>query len=328
MDTADRARSAPVRRVRCVRAVPRRSAGARLRSGVDLVNLGVTVTDRREPRHRSLARRFRDRRGRPEADDQLVRAGRPRQPRRRRCTSGCCSTSARAWARTSRFTKTAAVKFLNTLTRAVDVTVVDFDTEVRPRATARTSSPRLDRAHPRSRRRPAGPRSTTPSASISTAPPARTAARSCCSTPTAATRAARRRFSELLDLLKASDVTVYAIGELEHSRARRGARSADRAAADCRDHRRPGVLPDLGQGARRDLREGRSPRFARNTRSATSSTNEKTRRHLAEGRDQGRRARTGATPRPRAQGLFRAHSAHDGPGSGYGLRLRPRACIR
>ena len=34
-----------------------------------------------------------------------------------------------------------SIKFLNTLTDAVDITVVDFDTEVRvARATARTSS--------------------------------------------------------------------------------------------------------------------------------------------------------------------------------------------
>ena len=90
------------------------------------------------------------------------------------------------------------IKFLNTLTDAVDITVVDFDTEVRTarysRASSRASSSASGRRRPTATRR-----CTTRSASISTAPPARTAARSCCSTPTAATRAARCRFHELLE---------------------------------------------------------------------------------------------------------------------------------
>ena len=48
------------------------------------------------------------------------------------------------------FTRTAAIKFLNTLTDAVDITVVDFDTEVRARALRPERVRAADRAHPRS----------------------------------------------------------------------------------------------------------------------------------------------------------------------------------
>ena len=105
------------------------------RAGVDLVNFGVTVIDRKgELVAGPDGRGLRGLRGRPPADDPVLRARRATRGRtipRRRCTSACCSTSAAAWARTSRFTQTAAVKFLNTLLDAVDITLVDFDTEVR-----------------------------------------------------------------------------------------------------------------------------------------------------------------------------------------------------
>ena len=102
------------------------------RAGVDLVNLGVTVTDRKGSLVTDLhGGRLRGLRGRQEADDPLFRRRRRPTAAARRCTSACCSTSARAWARTCASRKTAAIKFLNTLTDAVDITVVDFDTEVR-----------------------------------------------------------------------------------------------------------------------------------------------------------------------------------------------------
>ena len=113
------------------------------------------------------------------------------------------------------FTKTAAVKFLNTLTDAVDITVVDFDTEVR---TARYGQSDFARLIERIRQKKAD---------------GYTALYDAIGTylDGAAGQSGRKimlvytdggdtrsslQWHELLDLLKASDVTVYAIGMLEH----------------------------------------------------------------------------------------------------------------
>ena len=64
------------------------------------------------------------------------------------------------------------------------------------------------------------------------------------------------RFSEMLDLLKASDVTVYVIGVLRAPDAGEQGRAATGSAADRRGDRRPGVLPAVGQEPRLGLREG------------------------------------------------------------------------
>ena len=72
--------------------------------------------------------------------------------------------------------RSAAIKFLNMLPEAEDITLVDFDTEVRvTRYPQRDFARLVERI--RSASPTAGPRSTTRSASISTAPTPRTAAR-------------------------------------------------------------------------------------------------------------------------------------------------------
>ena len=65
------------------------------------------------------------------------------------------------------------------------------------------------------------------------------------------------RFGELLDLLKASDVTVY-VDRPARAPDAIGSKAAQRPdpAADCRGDRRPGVLPAVGQEPRRGLRQG------------------------------------------------------------------------
>ena len=65
--------------------------------------------------------------------------------------------------------RTAAIKFLNTLPEAVDVTLVDFDTEVRAGALHPGRLPAPRRADPRRASPRASPRCTTRSASTSTA---------------------------------------------------------------------------------------------------------------------------------------------------------------
>jgi len=113
------------------------------------------------------------------------------------------------------FTKTASIKFLNMLTDAVDITVVDFDTEVR---SMRYSQNAFARLIERIRQKKAS---------------GFTALYDAIGTylDGAASQQGRKimlvytdggdtrssiQWHELLDLLKASDVTVYAIGMLEH----------------------------------------------------------------------------------------------------------------
>ena len=70
-------------------------------------------------------------------------------------------------------------------------------------------------------------------------------------------------FTDLVNLLKASDVTTYVIGYLEHQPQSAQERAADAAAADGGADRRGRVLPEQRQRAREDLRarsSGRSPR--------------------------------------------------------------------
>ena len=113
-------------------------------------------------------------------------------------------------------------------------------------------------------------------------------------------------FGELIDLLKASDVTVYAIGELEHQ----SAAGADRGAADARQ---------IAEHNRRPARSFR--RFARELDEIYDkvvaeiraqytlgylSSNEKTRRDLAESRSED--AAQGCA-RPLTPRLFRAGRA-------------------
>ena len=155
-----------------------------------------------------------------------------------------------------RFTRTAAIKFLNTLTDAVDVTVVDFDTEVRA---ARYSQNEFARLVERIRQQ-----KTTGMTALYDAiglyldgAAAQDGRKVMLLYTDGGDTQSSLRFNELVDLLKASDVTVYAIGALEHQSGVGARAGAIDSADDRRDHRRPGVLPQLGQGARSDVREGR-----------------------------------------------------------------------
>ena len=190
------------------------------RAGIDLVNFGVTVTDQRGNFLTDLTpRRLRDLRGRPEADAHVLRPRRRGRRRRPSCTSACCSTPAAAWARTSSWRAPPPSSSSTRCRDAEDMTLVDFDTEVRVATLRPAGLPAAGRAHPRAASPTAGRRCTTRSASISTAPRRTRAARSWCSSPTAATRAARISFGDVMTLLRASDVTVYAVGFLEHQPA-------------------------------------------------------------------------------------------------------------
>jgi len=117
-----------------------------------------------------------------------------------------------------RFTKTAAIKFLNTLTDAADITVVDFDTEVR---VARYSQNEFPRVVERIRQKKAsGWTALYDAIGVYLDGAAGQDGRKIMLlyTDGGDTRSSLSR-SELMDLLKASDATVYAIGALEHQSA-------------------------------------------------------------------------------------------------------------
>lgn len=117
--------------------------------------------------------------------------------------------------REARFAQTAAIQFLNTLTYAVDMTVVDFDTEVRVGRYAKADFPRLVQ-------RIRGSRTTGDTALYDALGVYLDGAFVqdgrkvlLLYTDGADTRS-RTTLSDALDLVKASDVTIYAIGFQKH----------------------------------------------------------------------------------------------------------------
>jgi VWFA-related protein len=163
------------------------------KSGIDLVNVGVTIADKRSNLVTDLM----------EGDFEIYEDGKKQTIRYFAAGEvvdddhpgpalhlGVLLDVSESMGEDMTFTKTASIKFLNRLLDAVDITVVDFDT-VRA-APVRTSS-RASSSGSARRRRAASPPSTMRSASTSTVRPGRTGARSCSFTPTAAIRAARSR---------------------------------------------------------------------------------------------------------------------------------------
>jgi Ca-activated chloride channel homolog len=196
------------------------------RAGVDLVNVGVTVTDKKGRLVAGLT-----------ADDfELYEDGRKQGIRY--FASGDRSGAgpdmhlgmlldvSESMGEDVRFTRTAAIKFLNTLTAAVDVTIVDFDSEVRA---ARYSQKEFARLVERIRQqKTTGMTALYDAIGVYLDGAAQQDGRKVMLLYTdGGDTMSSLRFPELLDLLKASDVTVYAIGELEHqsSSARERARS-------------------------------------------------------------------------------------------------------
>jgi Ca-activated chloride channel family protein len=117
-----------------------------------------------------------------------------------------------------RFSKTASIKFLNTLTDAADITVVDFDTEVR---TARYSQSEFARLIERIRQKKAAGNTALYDA-IGTyldGAAGQDGRKIMLLYTDGGDNQSSLGFGELLNLLKASDATVYAIGELEHQSA-------------------------------------------------------------------------------------------------------------
>jgi len=184
------------------------------RSGVDLVNLGVTVSDRKGNLVADLTAEdfeiYED--GKKQTLRYFAAGDAPPGPEMH---LGLLLDVSESMGEDMSFTKTASIKFLNMLTDAVDITVVDFDTEVR---SMRYSQNAFARLIERIRQKKAS---------------GFTALYDAIGTylDGAASQEGRKimlvytdggdtrssiQWHELLDLLKASDVTVYAIGMLEH----------------------------------------------------------------------------------------------------------------
>jgi len=185
------------------------------RSGVDLVTFGASVTDRKGGLVTGLA-----------AADFIVEEDGVRQTLQYFADGGGDGPSpelhlgllldvSESMGDDIAFTKTAAVKFLNTLVDAVDVTVVDFDTEVRVARYPQSEFARLIERIRQGKAR--GWTALYDAIGVYLDGASGRGGRTIMLlyTDGGDTRSALS-LPELLDLLKASDVTVYAIGELEH----------------------------------------------------------------------------------------------------------------
>jgi Ca-activated chloride channel family protein len=186
------------------------------RTGVDLVNVGATVVDRKGQLVAGL-----------QADDfeliedgrkQTIRyfaAGDARDPAAGDMHLGLLLDVSESMGEDIRFTRTAAIKFLNTLVDAVDVTVVDFDTEVRA---ARYGQNEFARLIERIRlQKTNGMTALYDAIGVYLDGASGQDGRKIMLLYTdGGDTGSSLRLGELIDLLKASDVTVYAIGELEH----------------------------------------------------------------------------------------------------------------
>jgi Ca-activated chloride channel family protein len=185
------------------------------RSGVELVNIGVTVTDRKGDLVTDLGA----------ADFEVVEDGKPhpisyfstgdRADPGPEMHLGLLLDVSQSMSEDMAFIKTAAIKFVNTLTEALDVTVVQFDSEVR---VARYSQREFPRLVERIRQQKAdGQTALYDAIAVYLDGATGQAGRKIMLlyTDGGDTRSAIR-FNELLNVLKASDVTVYAIGVLDH----------------------------------------------------------------------------------------------------------------
>jgi Ca-activated chloride channel family protein len=184
------------------------------RGGVDLVNLGVTVSDRKGNLVADLT-----------VDDfEIYEDGRKQTIRYFAAGDGDAASPmhlgllldvSESMGEDMSFSKTASIKFLNTLTDAVDITVVDFDTEVRA---ARYSQREFARLIERIRQKKAGGFTALYDAIgvyLDDAGGQDGRKIMLLYTDGGDTHSSMS-FRELMDLLKVSDVTVYPIGELEH----------------------------------------------------------------------------------------------------------------
>jgi Ca-activated chloride channel family protein len=184
------------------------------RGRVDLVNMGVTVTDRKGGIVGDLAvRDFRVVEDGREQTLSYFAAGDVSEAEAPALHLGVLIDVSRSMAEDIGFVRTAAIKFLNTLTNAVDVTLVDFDLQVRVTRYTQNDFARLVE---RIRSQKLGDYTAMYDAIgvyLDGAADQDGRKVMVLYTDGGDTRSTLR-YDELLKLLRASDVTVYAIGAL------------------------------------------------------------------------------------------------------------------
>ena len=187
------------------------------RAGIDLVNLGVTVTDRRGQLVDDLT----------QDDFVIVEDGRPQTIRYFATGSGAAPDLhlglmldvSESMGDDIAFTRTASIQFLRAMTESRDVTLVDFDTQVRA---ARFSSAEFPRLVERIRtQKVSGATALFDAIGVYLDGAAEQDGRTVMLLYTDGldTRSAMR-LSEVVDLVKASDVTIYSIGVMPISSMR------------------------------------------------------------------------------------------------------------
>jgi Ca-activated chloride channel family protein len=184
--------------------------------GIDLVNFAVTVTDKKRRLVTDL-----------HAEDfAVIEDGKPQSIRAFAAGDlmgpplhvGVLIDVSESMEGDIAFTRTAAIKFLNALREAADITLVDFDTEVRAARYSQDDFPRLvERVRSQ---KTGGWTALYDAIGVYLDEAAQQDGRKVMLlyTDGGDTRSSLR-LGELMDLLKASDVTVYAIGALQHQPA-------------------------------------------------------------------------------------------------------------
>ncbi len=188
---------------------------ATFRAGIDLVNFGITVTDRKGEFIDQLNIE----------DFQILEDGKKQTPtyfaRGDQATVlpplhiGLLFDTSGSMGEDIQLARSAAVRFLNTLTDAVDMTLVDFDTEVRVATYGQKDFPRLvERIRTR---QPAGWTAMYDALGVFLDGAAENEGRTILLiyTDGGDTRSAIA-LGDVMTLVRASDVTIHAIGFLEH----------------------------------------------------------------------------------------------------------------
>jgi Ca-activated chloride channel family protein len=188
---------------------------ATFRAGIDLVNVGVTVTDRRGNFITDLTRE----------DFEILEEGRRQEityfARGDESASapelhvGLLFDTSGSMGEDIKLARSAAIRFLNTLSDAVDMTLVDFDTEVRVAKYGQRDFPRLvERIRGR---QPSGWTAMYDALGVYLDGAAEDEGRTILVlyTDGGDTRSAIG-LGDVMTLVRASDVTIYTVGFLEH----------------------------------------------------------------------------------------------------------------
>lgn len=195
-------------------AVTMRAQQPTFRAGVDLVHFGVSVVDRQGKPITGLTRDdFEIVESGKKQSLQFFSAGEPEEAPPLHI--GLLLDTSGSMAADLKDARSAAVKFVNTLDHAADVTLVDFDTEVRVARFAPESYPRLvERIRAR---KPDGWTALYDAIGVYlNGAQALDGQKVLVLYTDGGDTRSSISFADVLDLCKASDVTVYAVGYMEH----------------------------------------------------------------------------------------------------------------